>query len=202
MDWPNWAGETVVVVATGPSVADVPLEIGKGRAKFIAVKDAWKICTWAEYLYACDHHWWVAHKGVVEFEGQRIAFNPRTLEQWRGLSFLKVEIAKQKREFLFDNVGTIGWGGNSGFHAINLAAQFGAKKIILCGFDFTIENGRHFFGDHPYKGGPSAPNCKQWARIIDDGAYALEDRGIEVINCSPISALQAFPKMRFEDALA
>jgi hypothetical protein len=202
VNWPNWAGETVVVVATGPSAADVPLEKGKGKAKFIAVKDAWKLCPWAEYLYACDHHWWVAHKGVVEFLGQRIAFNPRTLEQWRGLGFLKVEIVKQKREFLFDKVGTIGWGGNSGFHAINLAAQFGASKIILVGFDMRIDQGKHFFGDHPYQGGPSAPNCKQWAGIIDAQAYALEDRGIEVLNCSPVSTLRAFPIMSFEEALA
>lgn len=201
MDWPNWQGETVVVVATGPSVSDVPLEIGKGRAKFLAVKDAWKLCPWADVLYACDHHWWEAHKGVVPFEGLRLAFDRRTIEKWGGMPFRKVEIVKHKVDFLFDEVGRIGWGGNSGFHAINLAAQFGALKIILVGFDLTIMNGRHFFGDHPYQGGPSEPNCKRWAEVIDRAAYALEDRGIDVINCSPVSTLKAFPIMSFEEAL-
>jgi len=201
MSWPDWTGETAIVVATGPSAANVPLEIAKGKARFLAVKDAWTLCPWADALYACDHHWWEAHNGVIPFLGQRIAYDERTIEKWLGLGFLKVEIKKYMEHLRFDQVGTVGWGGNSGFHAINLAAQFGAKKLILVGFDMRIDEGKHFFGDHPYQGGPSAGNCKRWSAHLDKQAPAFSERGIKVINCSPVSTLTAYPKMPLEKAL-
>ncbi|MEY9098887.1 hypothetical protein ABIA24_001796 [Sinorhizobium fredii] len=202
MDWPNWEGETAVVVASGPSAADVVLELGKGRARFLAVKDAWKLCPWADHLYACDHHWWEAHRGVVEFKGRRIAYDARTVEKWRGLNFLKVEISKAHQTLRFEAVGHVGWGGNSGFHALNLALQFGAARVLLVGFDMRVDRGKHFFGPHAYtKERPSEANCAKWREILDGQAGAIAARGVEVINCSPVSALKAYRKMDFSEAL-
>lgn len=200
--WPDWSGQTAVIVASGPSAADVPLEKGKGRARFLAVKDGWTLCPWAEYLYACDAHWWDAHKGVVPYLGTRIAYDARTMEKYRGLDMIKVEIARYINDLRFDKPGHVGWGGNSGFHAINLAAQWGVRRMILVGFDMRVDKGRHFFGDHPYTHSrPSEANMKKWVPHLDKQAPVLAARGIEVINCSPVSALTAFPKMSFEDAL-
>lgn len=199
--WPDWSGETAVIVASGPSAAEVDLNVGKGRAGFLAVKDGWKLCPWAEYLYACDHHWWEFHKGVVEFRGTRVVYDQRTVDKYLGLDMLKVEIAKHMKDLRFDKPGHVGWGGNSGFHAINLAAQWGVKRMILVGFDMRVDKGKHFFGDHPYGGGPSEGNAQIWSAHLDKQAPVLAGMGIEVINCSPVSALTAFPKMSFEDAL-
>src|SRR5690606_26209088 len=143
----------------------------KGKARFIAVKDAWKLCPWAEYLYACDAHWWDQYKGVVAFQGRRIAFDQRTMDRYLGLDMVKVEIKRYIENFRFDQVGHVGWGGNSGFHAINLAAQFGSKRIILVGFDMRIDLGKHFFGDHPYGSErPSQGNVDKWAPHLDKQA--------------------------------
>lgn len=200
--WPDWSGQTAVIVASGPSAADVPLHIAKGHARFLAVKDGWKLCPWAEYLYACDHHWWEANKGVLPFLGQRICYDVRTPDKFAALSFLKVEIKRSIEVFRFDYPGYLGWGGNSGFHAINLAAQWGAKRLILVGFDMRVDRGNHFFGDHPYTHNkPTAGACEKWAKHLDKQASVLTGRGIEVINCSPVSALTAFPKMSLEAAL-
>lgn len=202
MSWPDWTGETAIVVASGPSAADVPLEIAKGKARFLAVKDGWRLCPWADVLYACDHHWWEAHRGVVQFEGQRIAYDRRTVEKWNGISFLQVEIKRHIQSLRFDEKGRVGWGWNSGFHAINLAAQFGIAKMILVGFDMRVDRGRHFFGDHPYtSNNPSEKNVARWAKHLDSQAPVLAERGIEVVNCSPVSAVTAFPKMTLEQAL-
>ena len=46
----------------------------------------------------------------------------------------------------------IGGGGNSGFQALNLALQWGARKIILVGFDLTDENGLHWYGRNSVEG--------------------------------------------------
>lgn len=207
-EWPDWSGETVVIVASGPSAAEVDLEQGRGRAKFLAVKDGWRLCPWADHLYACDNHWWTAYKGARDFQGQRIAYDAATLKAFPDLSFLKVEIKGATAKLLFDRVGLIGWGGNSGFHALNLALQFGAKAILLVGFDMRVDRGRHFFGEHPYQAKrperdkkPSARNVEIWRKVFDDMAPVIAARGVKVINCSPISALRAYPKMTFEEAL-
>lgn len=38
---------------------------------------------------------------------------------------------------------------NSGQRAIQLAAHFGAERIILLGYDCSLENGTHWHGNHP-----------------------------------------------------
>lgn len=198
--FPDWSGETVLIVATGPSVANTPFERAKGKVKTIVVKDAWKLCPWAEILYACDHHWWYTHKGVPKFEGLRLAYEERTVEEWAGLAFLKVNILRRHENLIFEKIGHIAWGGNSGFHAFNLAVQFGASKIILAGFDMRVDKGRHFFGNHSYASErPSKANVDAWAKIMDRQAMVLKERNVEVINCSLESAIQSYPKIAFEE---
>lgn len=200
MIWPDWNDETVVIVATGPSAPDVDLEPAKGKAKFLAIKDGWRLCPWADALYGCDHHWWEAHKGVPAYKGIRIAYDKLTVHRWPEFEFLKVEIASaHDHRMLFGEIGKVGWGGNSGFHAINLAAQLGAARIVLVGFDMRVDRGKHFFGKHKYTGDrPNEKTVKGWREILDAQAPALAARGIEVINCSEVSALTAFPKQSFE----
>lgn len=103
----------------------------------------------------------------------------------------------------FDDLGRIGWGGNSGFGAINLAAQFGASKIILVGFDMRIDLGVRWHPDHG--AGSANPDeffVDMWRKHLDAAAPDLEARAIRVINASPISVLRNYPIMPFEAALA
>lgn len=201
-EWPNWKGEVVMVVATGPSAADVPLDKARGLVRTIAVKDGWKLAPWADCLYAADHHWWEAHKGVMAYKGRRICYDDRTVERWRGENPLQVKIMRGNKDMIFGQPGVIGWGGNSGFHAFNLAIQFGARAVILVGFDMRVDRGLHFFGAHPYSMAPSEPNVRRWAATLNAQAAAIKALGVEVINCSPVSAISAYPKMTLEDALA
>lgn len=114
----------------------------------------------------------------------------------------RVEVNKTADKLLIDFFGTIGWGGNSGFGALNLAVQFGAKRIILVGFDMRLDRGVHWHGLHP--GGlhnPNARNVERWRRVVDEAAPMLKALGVEVLNASPISALRAYPKVPFEEAI-
>ena len=199
-DWPDWSGQTVVIVASGPSAANEPLGIGRDKVRFLAVKDGWRLCPWADALYGCDHHWWQAHDGVPAFHGVRLAYEQKTLDLWGGL---KVDIRKGEDRLLFDRIGEVGWGFNSGFHAVNLAIQFGASRLVLVGFDFRVDHGRHFFGDHSYgRGRPGADCIAKWRLVLDNQAPLISGRGVRAVNCSPLSALTAFPKMPFAEAIA
>lgn len=197
--WPDWTGQTVVIVATGPTASEVDLSKAKERARFIAVKDGWRLCPWADLLYGCDDHWWMYHRGVPQFSGMKASYGQKAVQQFGAK---KVLIDSAHAKLLFGEVGTVGWGGNSGFHALNLAAQFGSTSIILVGFDFRVDKGQHFFGAHAYgKQRPNQKSAEGWRQVLDGEAATLSKRGITVINCSPVSALKAFPKMSFEEAL-
>lgn len=98
--------------------------------------------------------------------------------------------------------GTVGWAGNSGFHCLNLAVQFLAAKIILVGFDMTVAHGLHWHGKHVGLNNPTDRNVARWRRCVDAAAEVIDALGIKVVNASQISALQNYPKMSLEEALA
>lgn len=99
--------------------------------------------------------------------------------------------------------GCIGWGGNSGFQAVNLALQFGAARIILLGYDYTTQGGIHFDGRHPPgMRNPSQAGLDRWGAVLDSQRPFLDALGVEVINCSPVSSLSAFRRLDIFEALA
>jgi hypothetical protein len=54
---PVWAGETAVLVASGPSLCPSDVDRVRGRARVIAVNDGYRLAPWADVLYACDRRW-------------------------------------------------------------------------------------------------------------------------------------------------
>lgn len=103
---------------------------------------------------------------------------------------------------IFDEPGVIGWGSNGGFQAINLAGQFGARRIILCGFDCSLVKGIHYHGRHPAPlNNPKQASVDKWRAQLDAQAPLLLAMGIEVINASPHSALTAYPRRDLLEAL-
>jgi len=92
-------------------------------------------------------------------------------------------------------------GGNSGFQAIHLAALFGAKKIVLIGFDMMRTDGKfHWHGKHEGRL-PNGTGFPGWIKSMGYLAKDLQAMGVEVINCTRRTALRCFPRMELEDAL-
>lgn len=152
---------------------------------------------WADVLYACDFEWWSKNDGVTKFGGLKISNDEKIAPaEWR---LRQVHLVRADDSLLINKFGEIGWGGNSGFHALNLAVQFGAKRIVLVGFDMRVDNGVHWHGKHG--GGlhnPTSANTNRWRRAIDATAPLLDEIGVEVLNASPVSALENFKKIDFE----
>lgn len=113
-----------------------------------------------------------------------------------------VTLVRNDDTLLFNRFGEIGWGGNGGFHALNLAIQFGAKRVVLVGYDMRVDRGVHWHGEHP-KGmnNPAEVNVRKWLHILDKQAGLLGRLGVEVLNASPVSALTAYPKVDFAAAI-
>lgn len=91
--------------------------------------------------------------------------------------------------------------GNSGAQAINLAYLWGARRIVLIGFDMRDEGVGHFFGEHP-KGLTSTAKRSMFVRLMHSMAADLHAAGVEVINTSMRSALPYWPRRELSVALA
>lgn len=98
----------------------------------------------------------------------------------------------------------MGGGGNSGFQALNLVIQWGARRIILIGFDMTDSSGVHWYGRNrwPQSSNPNTAAFRGWIATFERSVAVLREIGADVVNCSPHSALTCFPKMSIEEALA
>lgn len=119
----------------------------------------------------------------------------------------KIEVVRSSERLAMAEPGKVGagsrtGGGNSGFQALNLAAQFGATKIILLGFDMRIDRGVHWHGRHGDNlNNPREANMPGWRSALDQAAAAFARYGISVINASVVSTLTAYPKMPLAEAL-
>lgn len=186
-----WRGETVLIVAGGPSVTQQIVDEARGRCRVIAVNNAYEIAPWAEVLYFADHQWWEWHrkrdlyrafagqKVTIEGTGERVS-EPE-VHMLRNLGYIGV--SKQPNGIFT--------GANSGFQAMNIAALSGARKILLLGFDMRFVAGRaHWHAEHPRKT-PEASYLR-YAKRFDPAKPALEAMGVETVNCSPGSAIKCF----------
>jgi hypothetical protein len=145
----------------------------RGRCRVIAVSDAYRLAPWAEVLVSSDRGWWRLHK--PEFEGRKLS----------GVPVDGIEQAP----------GHVS-GSNSGLIAIKVAVSMGAKRILLLGFDM---GGSHFFGPHP---APLRNTTAERFEVFKRQFREYQPKGVEIINCTPGSALECYPKMDLEQALA
>ena len=153
--------------------------------------------------------WWNHHVADVarDFDGKCWSCDPAKggeysksnwskislAEAW-GVTVLKCLVAQKGLSTDSDYVHS---GGNSGYQAINLAFHLGASRIVLLGFDMHNHSGlSHFFGDHP----SNLNGDSRYERFI--AAYRTikpEQYGLEILNCSRQTALDAFPRHNLED---
>jgi hypothetical protein len=165
----------------------------------IAVNDNWKRVPFAQVLYAADREWWEYHKFVPQFEGEKWTQH-KGAKQWptraNGMGLRVIRSAPSPGVSL--EPGLVHTGANSAFQAMNLAVLAGASRVLLLGCDMK---GRHWFGNHPGKLHRPSPYSR-FRKAFEGAAPQLVQLGVEVINCSPISAIQAYPKMPLDEALS
>lgn len=164
-----------------------------GSVRTIAINRSFELVPWAECLYAADSGFWSTYPAASKFDGWKFCADPHV--RYINGNVYPVTISADPRtgtrstEMIKGPVGTIGGGSNSGFQAVNLAAQFGASRILLC-LDYR---GKHWHEDHPRSlRNPEQKQLRDWANLLDRQASLLASWGIEVLNMAPDSALRAF----------
>ena len=188
-----------MVLASGPSLTLDQVEIvERAPVKTIAVNSTWRLID-ADVLYACDYLWWKVCIAEFKAAKRRSAMwtqDRSAAERW-GLNWVR----QDSRPGL-GNPG-LRTNGNSGMGAINLAYLFGARRILLLGMDMKLgpKGEKHWHGDHP-KPLVQGLVFNDWIHKARDLTKGLKAEKIEVINCTPGSALQCFPMGDLEKELS
>ena len=198
----DWSGLAVAVVASGPSVKKDEVASLKGRLPVLAIKENYDLAPWCEVVYGCDAAWWKNRRGLPDYRGLKVAGAQELKYHFKDIKILELE--KYDDFIRLETPGTVGAGGNSGFQAVNLVAQFGAKKILMIGFDMDHRTRYpHWYGRNngPGRTNPDHFNYDRWRKAFTQSSAILHDAGIEVINASLKSTLKCFKMMSVGETL-
>lgn len=189
----EWEGDRCFIIAGGPSVRDqVPL-IAKLKGRIIAIKQSVRLRPAADVMFlAARDDWFVCRDYFKLYRGPRMICRSNYPHLPRGTLYLR-----RSKEALSRDPQLLG-GLDAGASAINLAALFGAKEIVLLGMDMV--QGR-WVPNHP-----TMPVIPDWHfKLHLEGlrrmAPELKRDGISVINCSPISAIEVFERRKLKEFL-
>lgn len=181
--------ETICVAATGPSLTRADLDLCPWP--ILAVNDAWELAPHARWLFASDLRWWEARWR------QALAFRcPKwTRDRQAAWRFDLHYIESRDAPGLSTERHLIHEGCNSGYMAINLAMHFGARRVILLGFD--AKGTSHFFGKHSERGLPDRHDYSDLGWHF--GRMHPERYGLQVVNCTRDTSLTCFKTAVLED---
>lgn len=190
-----WPGETVVCIASGPSLTTDDVEYCRGRAKVLVINTSILLAPWADAFHACDGRVWRWHKEAVQaFGGLKFSLDGAAAEYGAAV------LGNGGMWGLSTDPGVICNGRNSGYQAMNIASLLGASRIVLLGYDMQPgpQHESHWHGDHPNKGQPPYNACVAAFRTIAQPLAAL---GVAVVNCTRRTALDMFPKQPLQETL-
>lgn len=180
-----WAGQTVVCIASGPSLVREDCDrIAMEGLLTIAVNSSWEMARFCHVIYAGDSAWWRHNQAGIDIHAER----------WTC-----TQHAAHRFDVLHHEV--VGGSYNSGMRAIQFALWRGAARVLLLGYDASLKHGVHWHGPHQLTGNPDASRLADWRRQMTELAVRVERRGVEIINCSRHTELTCFPRMDLEVAL-
>jgi len=183
-----------ICIASGPSLTHEQVALcaaARPGWRVLVTNNTWERLPDADVLYAGDQSWWEMHvKSVADrFTGECWA-GSRLIAHRTGINYIKV----RGTPGLSKEPGTVSSGSNSGYQAMGLAVRFGAREIVLVGYDMQLTYGmKHWHGDHPAPLSQDVP-VEHWRRCFDSLAADLVVANIRVTNCTGESALECFPR--------
>jgi hypothetical protein len=197
----SWPKDIFFIVGGGASVTESELWPIYGARSVIAVNEAAFLLPHFSAAVSIDHQF-MAHRAARLCEIALLCpvylCPPKHAAQ--SLQDKIPDAVFLRETSKWDAHGIHRRGGSSGYAALNAAVLMGATRIVLVGFDYKRTGGRkNWHGAYTW---PQNENFASWARAFDPLVALFAERGIEVVNASPDSAMTAFPRMTLEQALA
>jgi hypothetical protein len=164
-----------------------------------------------ELLYGCNYRFWEHYwsRGLSKHKAEKWTVNKYAAEMF-DINW----IAERFQRGLSTDRDIISHGHGSGFSLVSMAYRAGAERIVLLGYDLRYAEDydgkgrqigstpRHFFGEYP-------THMQHWPSVqVKDGVHvelvelyrSIKEQGlVEVINCTPDSAIDCFPMVDIEN---
>jgi hypothetical protein len=167
--------------------------------------DAYKLAPDAELIHACNYGWWASrHQAVKDLPAEKWTTNGKAAAEF-GINW----IAEVNKHGLSTDDNVLHHGHSSGYQLLGMAYRNGAQRVILLGYDMKfapdydgtirkIGSGpRHFFGEYE-KVLQHWPSVKVrggvHVELLDLYRSVAKQGLVEIINCTPDSALDCFPR--------
>ena len=187
------AGKRLFILASGPSLADLNLKLLERRIvmglnrSVLVYPDTHYHCCMDQRLFDLHAEPLRKTRYLFTLEGRPWGI-PLKLLGGEGWSW------------------DLGQGVYSGYTvsylALQLAVYMGFSEVFFLGLDLAHRAGRtHFFGQDFHSINHENTEFPKMQRMLNRAAKELASTDVKVFNCSPISTLEAFPKMSFEDAV-
>ena len=176
----------------------------------IGVNNAYMLGDWVDVAFFGDWHWYVAHREALAQRAQlKVSCALRFGEvPYEGVKFL----SKDMNSGISEDPTKVCWNFNSGAAAISLARHLGVKRVLLLGFDMTLDTMgvSHWHGRHRFMDTDGDGNRRQLSRVhafdrhlknfqaVANDALRL---GLEILNVNPDSRIAEFPKVALQDVL-
>jgi hypothetical protein len=200
-----------VCVGTGPSLTAAQVQAARSKGYTLyACNDAYRLAPDADLLHACNYGWWASrYQSVKDLPADKWTTNGKAAAEF-DLNW----IAEVNRPGLSRDPNLLHHGHSSGYQLLGMAHRAGAERIILLGYDMKfapdydgktkrIGSGpRHFFGEYEKA-------LQHWPSVMVHGGVHVElldlyrsvaKQGlVEIVNCTPGSALDCFPTADIND---
>ena len=191
-----WSGQDVIVIGGGRSLRDFGwhklaplLTIGCNDAYGLGT-DVCNVCAFG------DMKWYLHHANNLKAFSNPVFTNHPSLHEGSPDWLLTLS---RKPDGLHKSA--LGWGGNTGCMAVNLALLLGAARVFLLGFDMrlAIAKDNHWHAEN--MGNQTVETYKQFTAGFEKVSQQLPSKfpGCEIINIGPNSDLDVFPKAEWSD---
>ena len=213
-----WPRRTIFLLGGGPSLATMDLKPIHDQ-RVIGCNDAYSLGKWVDLCYFGDVDWFkihwrntvkrrngTIHPGLKRFGGLIVGCPGKP--PISGSSVLRLQ---RKPRGIFRGKHYVGWYGNTGASAINLAILLGAKRIVLLGYDMKVasagEGNWHdnlknpITKDNMIEGVERMERFKKKFREMRRDLDSVADLDVEILNATPESELEVFPMVDFKDVI-
>jgi hypothetical protein len=203
---------TAVVLATGPSLtpavlADARTGQARGLWTVYGMNHIWRDFPTLDGFLACNQEYYATQweRGLKDIPADKWTWDRQTAQKY-GIRF----VAGKWADGFSRDPNVIHYGHSSGFQLPQIAYHAGCRRLLLCGYDMKFapdydgknqrigSTPRHYFGEYEDKPLQHWPSVK-----VKDGVFVelIEqfekvkrlNPDVEIINCSPGSAMQFFP---------
>lgn len=170
----------------------------------IGINAAYLIGTWMDFIFFGDKRFFMdRNEAFAKYPKPIITCHDFFNEgPFKWVKYLRKD--GRKPDGITDDPTKVSWNQNSGAAAISVAANAGAKRIILVGFDMKVVGGEHHWhSDYKQVSRRKAYKLPFYRHLRSFGAIARDAklRGIEIINASPESEITEFPKVEVRDLI-